>query len=386
MDYRFSEELQQLRQQLRDRIVAAFPDGFPTIFNYEAEPLEASHEFCRRLGDDSLMAIAWPKEYGGHDASLWAQMVVAEEMWAHNEPRGGQYYGPNWIGPTIMAYGTEEQKDKHLPTIAAGHGLWAQGYSEPDAGSDLASLQLHAERVDGGWELSGQKIWTSYAGYAEWIILLARTGSGPTKHAGITVFLLPMDREGIEVRPIKEVTGHHDFNEVFFDCAFAADDEVLGDVHEGWEIARASLQFERVGNPRWARVERLLTEAREVMTDRHDEPEPEQIDEWVRASIGCRVSRVLHYRSVAERERGVSSPLSSSVFRAYGTLNDQSTTTAVINCLGPTGWLGHGEDGVAMGGEAQHEWRLGMTATVAAGTYEVNQMVIAKEALAGHRD
>jgi alkylation response protein AidB-like acyl-CoA dehydrogenase len=392
MNYEFPDDLVALRSRLRSRITETFPDGFPTIFTEDPQPLAASHEFCRQLGSEGTLTIAWPAEYGGENASLWAQLVVAEEMWAHNEPRGGQYYGSNWIGPTIMKYGSDAQKEQHLKAIAAGDGRWAQGYSEPDAGSDLASLRLRAERVTDGWRLSGQKIWTSYGDYAQWIILLARTSADGDKHDGITVFLLPMDREGIEVRPIKNITGPHDFNEVFFDDVYAADSEVLGQPDRGWEVARTSLGFERVGNPRWARVERLLTEVRAACLDGDGdsgtEPDSGLVARWVEAAIGCRVARLVHYKTIAEREAADGSdvsPLRSSVFRAINTANDQRVMDVLVDCVGPAAWFGHGEQDAVLGAEIQHEWRMSRTATVAAGTYEVQQMVIARETLAGKR-
>ncbi len=267
MNYELPPPLQDLRSELRRRIATAFPDGFPSIFVDDPAVLDASIQFCRRLGEDGLLTMAWPPEYGGAEASLWAQAVVAEEMWAHGEPRGAQYYGVNWIGPAIMRFGTPAQRALHLPMIARGEALWAQGYSEPDAGSDLASLRLRARRVAGGWELSGQKIWTSYASFARWCFLAARTDDSGSKHHGITVFLVPMDREGIEVRPIASVNSPHDLNEVFFDQAFASDDEVLGNVDDGWHVITASLTFERVGTARYARSDRLLSEARTAMLE-----------------------------------------------------------------------------------------------------------------------
>ena len=145
--------------------------------------------------------MAWPEEYGGRGASPWEQTAVREEMWAHHEPRGAQYMGVNWVGPAIMRHGTAEQQRQHLPPIAAGEVIWCQGFSEPDAGSDLASLQTAARRDGDGWRISGQKIWTSYATMAQWCFLLARTSRGEKKQQGITVFLVPMDAPGIEVRP-----------------------------------------------------------------------------------------------------------------------------------------------------------------------------------------
>lgn len=389
MNFEFSEEDLALRSELRDRIKAYFPDGFPSIFVESNEPLEASSAFCRDLARDGLLTLAWREEFGGKNASLWTQVVVAEEMWAHGEPRGGQYYGVNWLGPTIMAFGTAEQKEKYLPLIAAGEGFWCQGYSEPDAGSDLASLRLKAVKVEGGWRLTGQKIWTSYGGYARWCILAARTDPSGPKHHGITLFLLPMNREGIEVRPIRSPNGPHHFNEVFFEDTFVAESEVVGEVDKGWDVIGASLSFERVGTARYARSERLLSEARESLISEVDQPEEQTVERWVNAAVSTRVARLLSYRAVAEREASTDGrvpALYSSVARAANTLNDQFTTSTVFELLAPDSLYSFYEPETAsghvpLGGELEHEWRQALGATVAAGTLEVQLMVIARDVL-----
>src|SRR6185369_9767188 len=162
--------------------------------------------FCRKLGERGWLVPAWPKEYGGGGVTAWQQAIVSEEMWAHGEPRGPQYMNVNWVGPTIMRYGTDEQKRAHLPKMAMGDVLWCQGFSEPNAGSDLASLQTRAVRDGERYVVNGQKIWTSYCKNAEFCFLMVRTGSEP-RHRGISVLLVPMNTPGIEVREIDTVLG-----------------------------------------------------------------------------------------------------------------------------------------------------------------------------------
>ena len=171
------------------------------------------------LAERGLLCMAWPEEYGGGGASVWEQTVVREEMWAHHEPRGAQYMGVNWVGPTIMRHGTAEQQRKHLPPIAARRGDLVPGLLRTGRRSDLASLRTTARRDGDGWRVNGQKIWTSYATMAQWCFLLARTsGEGAAKkQQGLTIFLVPMDDPAIEVRPIRCMLGPHHLNEVFFD-------------------------------------------------------------------------------------------------------------------------------------------------------------------------
>ena len=178
MDFDLGEQAADLRTRLRELIDEHTPEGFLGAFTDDPADLDVTQAFCRMLADAGLLTIAWPTEYGGGGGSLWDQTVVREEMWAHHEPRGAQYMGLNWVGPALMAYGTEEQKAQHLPPIAAGEVIWCQGFSEPEAGSDLASLRTKAEPDGDGWRITGQKIWTSYAGMAQWCIIAARVGLG----------------------------------------------------------------------------------------------------------------------------------------------------------------------------------------------------------------
>ena len=229
-------------------------------FTNDPADLDVAQRFCKLLADEGLLTIAWPTEYGGGGGSVWDQTVVREEMWAHHEPRGAQYMGLNWVGPAIMAFGSDAQKQQHLSAIAAGDVIWCQGFSEPEAGSDLASLKTRAVDDGDGWRITGQKIWTSYAGMAQWCVLAARVGPGE-RHEGITMFVVPMDTPGITVRPIRSMLGHHHLNEVFFDDVWAGPEAVLGGIGEGWAVIRKALAHERVGIARYARCERLLQRA-----------------------------------------------------------------------------------------------------------------------------
>ena len=205
--------------------------------------------------------FAWSEEYGGAGATKWEQTALREEFWAHHEPRGAQYMGVNWVGPVIMHFGTDAQKHKHLPKIAAGGEVWCQGFSEPEVGSDLAALQLSATRqADGTFRANGQKIWTSYATMANWCFLATRTRRESRKHQGITIFLVPMDRPGITVRPIDSIIGPNHLNEVFFDDVVLHEDEILGELDKGWDVIDVVLKHERVGIARYARSDKILAD------------------------------------------------------------------------------------------------------------------------------
>ncbi|MGW0025379.1 acyl-CoA dehydrogenase family protein [Rhodococcus sp. NPDC003383] len=202
-------------------------------------------QWQRLLFDAGYGGMAWPKEYGGQAADPIRKAIFTEEMDRVGAPERLNTIGEDFAGPTIIDFGTPAQKERFLRPILTGEEIWCQLFSEPEAGSDLASLRTKATKVDGGWKINGQKIWTSRAHIAAHAILLARTGGGP-RHKGITFFLVPMDSEGITVRPLAHMLGEAEFNEVFLDDVFIPDDLVVGDVDGGWKVAMGTLAYERV--------------------------------------------------------------------------------------------------------------------------------------------
>ena len=199
----------------------------------------------RAMADAGYAGLSWPQAYGGAGLGPIHRTILAEEMDDAGAPEPLNIIGEGFAGPTIVDFGTDEQKRRYLEPILTGEHIWCQLFSEPESGSDLASLRTTATKTDGGWLLRGQKIWTSRAQIADYAILLARTGGGP-RHKGISFFLLPMDSAGITVRPLRHMLGEAEFNEVFLDDVFVADENLVGDVDDGWRIAMATLGYERV--------------------------------------------------------------------------------------------------------------------------------------------
>jgi alkylation response protein AidB-like acyl-CoA dehydrogenase len=290
--------------------------------------------------------------------------------------------GLNWVGPAIMAFGSEAQKQQHLPAIAAGDIIWCQGFSEPEAGSDLASLRTRATEDGDGWRINGQKIWTSYAGMAQWCVLAARVGPGE-RHEGITMFLVPMDTPGITVRPIRSMLGPHHLNEVFFDDVWAGPDAVLGGVGEGWAVIRRALAHERVGIARYARCERLLSALRRELDPVWDDLPPSIPAAWSRALIQTRVARLLAYRTVRAQETGEPPDVMASAARIAVTQCDQSVAELLFQAV-EDGSLEAGTDAPLHGAIEDH-WRYAQAATVASGTIEVQRMIVSKALLGGDR-
>lgn len=381
MNWDFGQRASELRTRLRSLIAENIPEGYLGAFTEDPADLEVAQRFCRTLADEGLLTVAWPEEYGGAGGSVWEQTVVREEMWAHHEPRGAQYMGLNWVGPAVMAFGDDEQKSRFLPPIAAGEVIWCQGFSEPGAGSDLASLATRAEPEGEGFRVSGQKIWTSYAQMAQWCVLAARVGSpslGGRKHEGITIFLVPMDRPGITVRPIRSMLGPHHLNEVFLDSVRVEPDEVLGEVGNGWKVIRTALAHERVGIARYARCDRLMSEYSDGMGGIGGIPRALR-EQWVRALVQVRVARLLAYRAVARQEIGLDDA-SASTARIAVTQCDQQVAELLFNAMEETS-LEDKSSGAPLHGAAEDHWRYAQAATVASGTIEIQRMLVARELL-----
>jgi alkylation response protein AidB-like acyl-CoA dehydrogenase len=380
MDFDLGERASALRARLRELIAMHIAEDYLGAFTNDPADLDVAQRFCKTLADEGLLTLSWPVEYGGAGGSLWDQTVVREEMWAHHEPRGAQYMGLNWVGPAIMAFGTEAQKAQHLSAIAAGDVIWCQGFSEPEAGSDLAALKTRATPDGDGHRINGQKIWTSYAGMAQWCVLAARVGEGE-RHEGITMFLVPMDAPGITVRPIRSMLGPHHLNEVFFDDVWAGPDAVLGEVGGGWAVIRKALAHERVGIARYARCERLLSALGRELAPHWSELPASLRVQWARALVQVRVARLLAYRTVHAQQAGELPDVHASAARIAVTLCDQSVAEVLFQAVEEHAL----EAGPAapLHGAIEDHWRYAQAATVASGTIEVQRMIVSKALLAG---
>jgi alkylation response protein AidB-like acyl-CoA dehydrogenase len=299
MDYDLGTDAGELRSHLRELISAHIPEGFLGACTDDPRDLATTESFCKLLASEGLLALAWPKEHGGGGGSVWQQTVLREEMWAHHEPRGAQYMGINWVGPAVMHYGTTEQKAQHLSAIAAGEVIWCQGFSEPEAGTDLASLRTRAVTDGDGWRITGQKVWTSYAQMASWCVLAACTDPNAPKPQRLTLFLIPMDRPGLTVRPIRSMLGPHHLNEMFLDDVPAWPGDVLGEIGDGWRVMREALAFERVGIARYARCESLLHRLRAELGEDWERLGESLCARWAQALVDLRVARLLAYRAVS---------------------------------------------------------------------------------------
>src|ERR1700761_1061264 len=216
VEFEWSTEERRFRDELRAVIAAEVPDRWSELIPGEEFATEFTFKFCRTLAEKGLLAPHWPSSYGGRDASAWQFIVLGEELWQAGEPRGSQYMNVNWIGPAIIAAGTEEQKLEHLNRITAGDVFWCQGFSEPEAGTDLQALTTSAVRDGDDYVINGTKVWTSYAAQADFCFLLARVESPDPTRAGVTIFLVPTDTPGFTIERIPSVLDIHEYNRLTF--------------------------------------------------------------------------------------------------------------------------------------------------------------------------
>jgi alkylation response protein AidB-like acyl-CoA dehydrogenase len=281
-------------------------NSLPTLGGPEPPVLEDKLDYWRvwqrLLKSAGYAGLSWPKQYGGGGADAKLRAVFNEELDRAGAPERLNIVGDDFAGPTIIQFGTPAQQQRYLEPILAGDEIWCQLFSEPDAGSDLASLRTSATKVPGGWRIQGQKIWTSRAQLAAHAILLARTGGGP-RHKGITYFLLPMDSPGVDVRPLAHMLGEAEFNEVFLDDVFVPDDGVLGDVDGGWQVAMATLAFERVAiaTGRVNTTGAVNDLIREIACRTTDDGTPLGADPLVRQRIADLYGRALVHYLIGQR-------------------------------------------------------------------------------------
>ncbi len=245
MDLTFSDSETAFRDELRAWFAANDPG--PEPLHEEDLHYAWRRDFQRRLYEDGWAAPHWPVQYGGRGATLTQSAIYFEELGRARAPLPANVLGLLLGGPTLMSWGTEEQKDRFLGPILSGEEIWCQGFSEPEAGSDLAALKSRAVRDGDGWLVTGQKVWTSGAQYARWCMLVARTDADAPKHKGLTYFLMDMDQAEVQVRPLRQITGESEFNELFIEGARIPDEHVIGGVGNGWKVALTTLMNERAG-------------------------------------------------------------------------------------------------------------------------------------------
>ena len=386
MEFKFSAEDDAFRRDLQEFVQQALPSDWegggrwPEEWNWEQ-----TRTMRRELAQKGWLTMHWPEEYGGQNASPVRSAIYNEEL-AYMRAPGRDIFGVRMLGPTLMIHGSEEQKQTHLPPIARGEVQWCQGYSEPESGSDLASLSTRAVRDGDDYIINGAKIWTTLAHRADWIMCLARTDPEAPKHRGISFILVDMKTPGVEVRPIINMSGGHEFNQIIFDDVRVPRRNVVGEENRGWYVAVTLLDFERSGIDYSAMSHRLLDEMRGYAGETRQNGQALMQTPWVRNLVADRyieteVARLMAYNVAYMQGEGLVPNKEASMSKVFGSETLQRTTVAGMEILGMYGALGRDEKWAPLSGRMQEHWMIAFSHKIAAGTSEVQRNIIAGRGL-----
>jgi alkylation response protein AidB-like acyl-CoA dehydrogenase len=373
MDLTFTEKETAFRDELRTWLADNEPGEPPP--GEDAEAYQWRRDFQKRLADGGWAAVHWPVDYGGRGATLTESAIFFEELARARAPLPANVLGLLLAGPTIMVWGSDEQKERFLAPIVTAEEIWCQGFSEPEAGSDLAALKTRAVKENGHWVITGQKVWTSGAQYSKWCMLVARTDTEVPKHKGLTYFLMDMEQDAVQVRPLRQITGEAEFNELFIEGAKIPDENVLGGVGNGWKVALTTLMNERAGLGFFlqVRLRQLLDQVLVEADTRGLVDDPVVADKLGELHLKCEVLRLTAYRGLTQVERyGQPGPEGSLVKWIWSETNQQLTQLAA-DLLGP--------EALQSGSAWAYELLRARGNTIEGGTTEILKNIVAERVL-----
>lgn len=369
MDLHFDEDTETFRAEVR-QFLADHTDDFPSESYDTAEGFEQHRRWDKILFDAGLSVITWPVEYGGRDASLLQWVVYEEEYFRAGAPGRASANGTSMLAPTLFAHGTAEQRDRILPKMASGEQIWAQAWSEPESGSDLASLRSTATRTEGGWTLNGQKIWSSRAVFGERAFGLFRSDPQAQRHKGLTYVMFDLDAPGVTVRPIAQLGGDTGFGEIFLDDVFVPDEDVIGEPHQGWKAAMSTSSNERGMSLR--SPARFLAPAEKLVAQWKQNPLPEFTDRVADAWIKAQAYRLHTFGTVTRVAGGGELGAESSVTKVFWSELDVDIHQTALDLRGADGELADAwTDG----------YLFSLGGPIYAGTNEIQRNIIAERLL-----
>ena len=373
MDLTLTESEAAFKEEARTWLEANHPGPAPE--GDDAAEFEFRRAWQKKLHEAGWAGLSWPEEYGGKGATLIEQAIFNEELGRQRVPLPANVLGLVMGGPVVIAHGREDQKERYLDPILSGEEIWCQGFSEPDSGSDLASLKTRAVKSNGSWKVTGQKVWTTYAHEAKFCMLLARTDQDAPKHKGITYFILDMDQPGIEVRPLRQITGEAEFNEIFMEEVEVPDENIIGAVGDGWKVAITTLMFERAGLGAVAvmGLKRTLEDLIEMIREKGQEGDPILRQKVAALQTGIEAMRLGALRSLTlTMKTGIPGPEGSLGKWQWATYN-QALTELASEVAGP--------DGVTVGSDWSYRFLRSRANSIEGGTTEVLQNIIAERVL-----
>ena len=335
MDLTFSDDELAFRDEFRSWLAENPPPPDPGDEDATRNAWRSAWQ--RQLYEGGWAAPAWPAEYGGRGATLTQSAIYFEELGRARVPLPVNVLGILLGGPTLMVWGTDEQKERYLAPILSAEEIWCQGFSEPDAGSDLASLKTRAVKDGDGWLVTGQKVWTSAAQYSKWCMLVARTDVEAPKHKGLTYFLMDMEQDEVQVRPLRQITGEAEFNELFIENGRIPDENVVGGVGDGWKVALTTLMNERagLGFTLQIRLRQILDDVIAAAAERELLDDPRYADELAELHARCEAIRLMAWKGLTDTERyGQPGPEGSLVKWLWSDTN-QRVTQLAADVVGP---------------------------------------------------
>ncbi len=389
MDFRFSPAEEAFRGEIRAFLKAELPaewargSGSGNLGEGGDDSWEFLRAFQRKLSQKGLLTLGWPLEHGGRAAGVMQQVIYNEEMAYHRAPTQ-LGVGPDRVGPTLILYGTEEQKARHLPGIAGAETVWCQGFSEPAAGSDLAALEMRAVLDGDHFVVNGQKIWTSLAHRADWCILLVRTDPDTPKHKGISYLLADMRLPGIQVAPLVDITGRHAFNQIFFEDVRVSRDCLVGELNRGWYVAAATLDFERSGINRVVAGVRVFEELVDFAREHTGDHRGVRV-KLAELATELAAGKLLAYRVASMQAKGQIPNAEASMSKMYGSELQQRLANAGMQIMGLPGQV-EGGRWAPLAGRLEQYYLSTSALTVAAGTTEIQKNIIAGRGLGLPRD
>jgi len=390
MDWRFTPDEERFREDVRTFLKRELPEGEPPYSHgeeYTAEGIEWTRRMTKKLVANGWLTMAWPKQYGGQERSVMQQIVFKEQMAYNHIPitvLGGA--GTAWVGPALMVSGNEEQNRYHLPRIASADVYWCTGYSEPNVGSDLASVETSAVRDGDDYVVNGTKIWTSSAHLSDWCWCAVRTDPKAPKHKGITMLLIDMHSPGVSVRPILEMTGRHVFNQVYFDSVRVPVRNRVGEENRGWYVLAVALDFERSGIFGAASALGMIRDLNAFLTDTqwrgiNESRRPLIKNRYAELAVQAIVGRNLAYRIGWMQTKGIIPNAETSIAKIMLSETSQRIADFGIHIMSLYGQLEPGSKWAPLKGRLEHQYLQQRAATIGAGTSEVQRNVIATRGL-----
>jgi alkylation response protein AidB-like acyl-CoA dehydrogenase len=384
LNFKFTAEQERFRQEVRAFLDTELPPGWVGYLGGttgdhvvdSSDGWQVFKDIARKLGNRGWLSLFWPKEYGGQSWPLVDYLVLVEEI----ARRGSPGYNPiavKMLAPTLIDYGTEEQKERHLKPIARGEEFWCEGFSEPGAGSDLASLQTKAIKEGNHFIINGQKTWSTFANYSDWCCLLARSDPYSQRSKGLSFFLVDLSTPGVTVRPVRNLAGEPSFCEIFFEDAKIPKENIVGKENEGWPVTQALLGYERTSIEFVAMVQSMIEGVVKYLKATPKTPSIPSRHLLAKLATEAEIGRLINYRVAWRHDKGMATDWYAAMAKLYSTELFERSANAAMQLLGLYGQLDKRDDIAPLRGWIEHMYLVSFGATIAAGTSEIQKNIIA---------